>query len=217
MFFSIAFAVVVVALVLYGQSRIRPVPRILRLRLPIVLGAIGLIQVLDYTGAHHVSAGGFWLVAGATVVGAGVLGILRALTVKIWASNNWIVRQGTGLTMGLWVLSLALQLTGGIGAGHVGAAGLEAESFLLYLALTLGVQAYVVHQRALPMWRALGPDAGPRIRVTFGAGPAGAGSFFAGFGGAPNGGGEPFRHPSHNDPTIIDAEVVEDDDPPELR
>jgi hypothetical protein len=224
MFLTIAFNVVIAALILYRQRRIRPVPRALHLRLPIFLAALGLVEVLDYTHGHHVTTGGLWLVIGATVVGAGVLGFIRALTVKLWESNHWVVRQGTWLTMGLWVLSLAVHLTSGIGAAQVGSAGLESASFLLYLALTLGVQAYVVHVRATPMWQALGPEAGQGFRVNFGAGPGGAGGFFAGFGdfggaGATGGpfGSSPERNPHANDPSVIDVEVVDEDDPPAVR
>ncbi|MGP0032556.1 MAG: hypothetical protein ACLPVF_18890 [Acidimicrobiales bacterium] len=236
MFLSIAFDVVIAALVLYRQRRIRPVPRVLHLRLPVLLGIIGLIEILDYGDGHHVSAGAFWLVIAATVVGAGLLGFVRALTVRIWPSNNWVVRQGTWLTMALWVLSFALHLTSGFGAAHLGAAGLATSSFLLYVALTLGVQASVVHGRAAPYWDALGPEAGRRVQVTFGTGPMGAGNFFGalgdlggfgpgGFGPGGAGTGGPSRaaradDPRH-DPTIIDAEVVDDDvvdEPPsELR
>jgi hypothetical protein len=228
MFLTITFDVVIAALILYRQRRIRPVPRTLHLRLPIFLGFLGLIEVLDYTGGHHISTGGFWLVLGATVVGAGLLGFVRALTVKIWPANHWVVRQGTWLTILLWVLSIVLHLTSGIGAAHFDAAQFAASSFLLYLALTLGVQAYVVHVRALPLWRALGPEAGQRVRVDFATGPAGAGAFFANFGSFGNSGssgnfgnfgpaGPPFGNEPADDPTIIDAEVVEDEDPPALR
>jgi hypothetical protein len=216
MFLTIAFDVVFAALILYRQRRIRPVPRALHLRLPYILGAIGIVEVLDYTDGHHVSTSGFWLVVAVTVVGAGVFGVVRALTVTIWESNQWVVRQGTWLTMGLWVLSLALHLSSGFGAAHFGARGLEASSFLLYLALTLGVQAYIVHVRAAPYWNALGPEAGQRFHINFGTGPAGAGSFFSGFGNF-DPGGQPFADARRNDPTIIDVDVVEDEDPPELR
>ena len=64
MFLSIAFDVVIAVLILYRQSRIRPVPRFLRLRMPIFLGAIGIVEILDYTHDHHISTGGFWLVMG---------------------------------------------------------------------------------------------------------------------------------------------------------
>jgi hypothetical protein len=216
-----AFDVVIAVLILYRQSRIRPVPRFLRLRMPIFLGAIGIVEILDYTHDHHISTGGFWLVMGVTVVGAGVLGVIRALTVKLWTANHWVVRQGTALTMFLWVVSMALHLATGLGASAGTTAHLEASSFLLYLALTLGIQAYIVHVRAAPLWNALGPEAGQRFTVNFGSGLGGADGFFANFGnlgafGNFDGTGQPFQDPHRNDPTIIDVEVV-DEDPPELR
>ena len=90
--------------------------------------------------------------------------------------------------------------------------------------LTLAVQYYVVYRRALPLWAQLGPDAGRPLQVQFTQGPGGFFATFRGPGGAPggapgpggwgtSGGGATVRH----DPTVIDAEVVEDgQDPPEL-
>jgi hypothetical protein len=216
MFFSIALDVLLAVYVLRRQRRIRPVPRVLNLRLPVILGVIGLIEALSYIDGHHhhITGSDYLWVLGTLVVGALLLGALRALTVQIWTSDNWVVRQGTWLTMGLWVLSLALHFVSGAGAGN-----LEAASFLLYLGVTYGVQNYVIHRRALPLWEGLGPDAGPRIQVTFGQGP---GAFFATFGGGGPGFGPAGRGPGRqrpqDDPTIIDAEVVDDDEgPPALR
>jgi len=232
MFFTIALDVLVAVYVLRRQRRMRPVPRLLNIRLPVILGVIGLIDVLSYTDSHkHITSSDYLWVVATLVVGGLILGAIRAFTVRIWTSNSWVVRQGTWLTMGLWVLSLALHFLGGIGAQHAGAGNLEAASFLLYLAVTYGIQSYVVHRRALPLWEALGPDAGQRMQVTFGTGPGGPGAFFTtfrggetGFGGprggagfGPPGGGSGGRVPQE-DPTIIDAEVVDDDDkPPELH
>lgn len=211
---SFTLDVLVVVLILNRQRRTRPVPRALRLRLPFILGIIGLVQLLSYADNRHVTAGGVWLVVGTMVVGAGVLGAIRAMTVKIWETNGWVVRQGTWLTMTLWLVSLALHLTGDVEAHHVGGANLAATSFLVYLALTLGVQNYVVHLRAIPHWESLGPQAGRRLQVNFGQGAAGTGAFFAGFRNA----GQGFRHSPQDDPNIIDAQVVDDDEaPPELR
>jgi len=134
-------------------------------------------------------------------------------------------------------VSLLVHFAGDAGQGHAGAAGLEGASFLLYLGATLCAQYYVVHRRALPLWTQLGPDVGRPLRVQFTQAP---GAFFASFGGpggaGPGGGGSggggpagwgqaPGRPPSGSgafadDPNIIDAEVVEDDDdhgPPELH
>ncbi len=132
-------------------------PRLLSLRFPIVVGVIGLIDLLGYSDTHHPSHDDYLWVLATLVVGGLLLGAIRAFTVKIWTSNNWVVRQGTGLTMAFWVVSLALHFLGGIGTQHAGAGNLEASSFLLYLGLTYGVQNFVVHRRAVPLWNALGP------------------------------------------------------------
>ncbi len=148
----------------------------------------------------------------ATVIGAGVLGVVRALTVRMWDSGGWVVRQGTWVTMALWVLSLALHLTAfGVTGGN--ASGLMTTTFLLYIALTLSAQAYVVNRRALPRYEALGPDAGQRIKINFATGPIDVRAFFGGQ--APTGG--PYRATPTNDASIIDVEVVDEDDPPELH
>ncbi len=219
MFFTIALDVLVALYILSRQRRIRVVPRVLGLRFPVVLGVIGLLNLLSYSDAHHPSHRDYLWVLGTLVVGAVLLGALRALTVKIWTSNTWVVRQGTWLTMALWALSLVVHFAGGAG-------NLEASSFLLYLGVTYGLQNYVVHRRAAPLWEALGPEAGQRLRVDFGQGPGGAGAFFTTFRGDGQGFGPGFgpgfgsdrgSSPQH-DPTIIDVEVVEDDEePPQLR
>jgi hypothetical protein len=221
MFFTIALDVVIAFYVLSRQRRIRLVPRVLSLRLPIVLGVLGLIDLLAYTDNHHVTGGDDAWVLATLVVGALALGAIRAFTVRVWTSNEWVVRQGTWVTMGLWALSLALHFVSDVGAAHNGAGNFEASSFLLYLAVTYGVQNYVVHRRALPLWDALGPQAGSGLQINFGQGPGGTGAFFATFRGGPGfgprfGPGSPqATERSHqNDPTIIDAEVVEDDDGP---
>jgi hypothetical protein len=224
MFFSIFFGVLAVLYILNRQRRVRLVPRLLGLRFPIVLGVVGLIDLVSYTNGHHPSHSAYlWMVA-TLIVGGIILGAIRALTVKIWTSNGWVLRQGTGITMALWVVSLALHfLSGAHGAGN-----LEAASFLLYLAITYGVQRYVVHRRAVPLWDALGPEAGRPVQINFGQGPGGLGSFFTtftsqgpGFGpgfGTDPAAGQDVYSAHRDDPTIIDVEVVEDDDgPAELR
>ena len=145
MFFTIALDILIAFYVLRRQRRIRIVPRLLSLRFPIVLGVIGLIDLLGYSANHHVTGGDYAWVLATLVVGALILGAIRAFTVRIWTSNEWVVRQGTWVTMGLWVLSLALHFVSDVGAAHNGAGNFEASSFLLYLAVTYAVQTYVVH------------------------------------------------------------------------
>jgi hypothetical protein len=219
MFFTVALDILIALYILSRQRRIRVVPRVLSLRFPIVVGVLGLINLVSFSDTHHPSRGNYFWVLATLVVGALLLGAVRALTVRIWTSNGWIVRQGTWLTMALWALSLGVHFIAGAGAGH-----LEASSFLLYLGVTYGVQNYVVHRRAMPLWEALGPEAGQKLHINFGQGPGGAGAFFTtfrgdgqGFGpGSGPGSGQTYS--PQNDPTIIDVEVVEDDEePPQLR
>ncbi len=216
MFITVAFDVLILAYILSRQVRVRIVPRDPRLHLPAILALIGLLELIGYTSDHHhhvTSADYAWLL-GTLMVGAAGLGALRALTVRIWVYNNWVVRQGTWVTLTLWVVSLSLHYLSEIGAGHTGGSDLVNSSLLLYIGVTFAVQNLVVHQRALPLWQKLGPDAGQRMQVNFGQGPGGGATFFTTF---RNFGGDA-PPPQTYDPNIIDAEVVEDDeDPPQLR
>ncbi len=219
-FFTYALGAVLLIFVLLRQVRAVPVPRVYHARLPVFLGVIGLLELSSYVGDHHVSSSAWLWVLASLAVGAVGLGALRGLSMRVWATNGWVVRQGNAVTMALWLVSLVVQFAAGSANNHAGGASLEAASFLLYLGLTLGVQYYVVFRRAVPLWEQLGPNAVRPLQVQFTQGP---GAFFATFraeaGGPPGWGpaGGPAAEPY--DPNVIDAEVVEDDDhgPPELH
>jgi hypothetical protein len=220
-FFSYALGVLVLVFVLLRQVRVVPVRRVFQPRLPVVLGVFGLFSMLSYADGHHVSASAWAWVLGTLLVGALGFGALRGLSMRVWAGNGWVLRQGTAVTMVLWLVSLLVHFAGDAGGDHAGAVGLVGASFLLYLGLTLAMQYYLVYRRALPLWARLGPDAGRPLRVQFSQNP---GVFFATFrspGTGPSGWepGAAAHDPAH-DPDVIDVEVVEDDDehgPPELH
>jgi hypothetical protein len=219
-FFSYALGAILLILVLLRQIRAVPVPRLFQPRLPVIVGVIGLFAMSSYAGDNHVSAAAWGWVIGTIVVGAIGLGALRGLSMRVWASNGWVLRQGTAVTIGLWLLSLLVHFAVDAAGNHAGAAGLEGASFLLYLGVTLAVQYYVVHRRALPLWAQLGPDAGRRMQVTFTQVPADMFTFFRTGAGQPGPGGQGGMR--DDDPNIIDAEVVDDEDdrhdgPPELH
>jgi hypothetical protein len=88
MFFTIALDVLIAVYVLSRQRRVRPVPRLLNLRLPIIFGVIGLIDLLGYTDRHHVTGRDDAWVLATLVVGAVILGGIRAFTVKIWTASR---------------------------------------------------------------------------------------------------------------------------------
>jgi hypothetical protein len=219
MFFSYALGAIVLFFVLLGQARIGTVRRGFRPRLPVFLGVIGLAQTIAYAGDHRVPSSAWAWVAGTMLLGALGLGALRGLSMRVWSGNGWVVRQGTATTMVLWLLTLLAHVFGDAGGTHGGSADLAGATLLLYLGLTLGMQSYVVVRRGQPLWDALGPDAGRPLQFHFSEGP---GAFFATFrtdGTAPPGWGAARPGP-YDDPNVIDAEVVEDDDehgPPELH
>ncbi len=219
-FFSYALGTIVLILVLLRQVRVVPVPRVYHARLPIILGIIGLLELTSYAGDHHVSSTAWAWVVGTMLVGAMGLGALRGISMRVWATNGWVVRQGSAVTMALWLVSVLVHFVGDTGSTHSGGSDLLGASFLLYLGLTLGVQYYLVYRRAQPLWAELGPNAGRPLQMHFSQGP---GAFFATFhaGGAAAPGWGPGNGPAPppDDPNVIDAEVVEDDDdhgPPEL-
>jgi hypothetical protein len=229
-FFSYALGALILVLVLLRQVRVRPVRRVFQPRLALVVGVIGLFEMFAYADNHHVSSSAWLWVLGTLVVGALGLGVLRGVSMRVWTGNGWVLQQGTAITMALWLVSLLVHFAGDTGQSHAGAAGLEGASFLLYLGVTLCVQNYVVYRRALPRWAELGPDAGQPLRVQFTQFTQSPGAFFASFntpagwpGGQPQGHGHGHGHAAgsqRDDPNIIDAEVVEDDDdhgPPELH
>ena len=161
-FFSYALGAVVLILVLLRQVRVVPVPRVYHPRLPIILGVIGLLELISYAGDHHVSsarlglgarhawwsAPSVWARCAASPCGCGR------------PTAGWSARA-TPSTMALWLVSLLVHFVGDAASTHSGGAGLEGASFLLYLGLTLGVQYYVVYRRALPLWAQLGPERRP--------------------------------------------------------
>ena len=219
-FLSYALGAIVLIFVLLRQVRVVPVPRVYHPRLPIILGIIGLLELSSYAGDHHVTSTAWAWVLGTMLVGALGLGALRGISMRVWAADGWVVRQGNAVTMALWLVSVLVHFVGDTGSTHSGGADLVGASFLLYLGLTLGVQYYVVYRRAQPLWAQLGPNAGRPLQVHFTQGP---GAFFATFRSGASGppGWVPTNRPTPapDDPNVIDAEVVEEDDdhgPPEL-
>jgi hypothetical protein len=214
---TIAVDVLVLAWILYRQVKVRRVRPHLTLRLPVVLAVVGVIELVSYTGSHHVPAGGVGVLALSFVVGAVVLGAVRAATVKLWRVEGLVLRQGTWLTIALWLVSITLHYgaQGWITSLH-GPGGIVSASLLLWLGVTYGVQTAVVHRRAEGLLAQAGEaidarsevvDPGGWWGVTWmrGGGPGGPG------GGAPGGAREP--RPSHPDAIEASAEPL----PPPAR
>jgi hypothetical protein len=148
----------VLAWLLYRQRKVRRVPPRLGLRFPVLLGVLGLVEVADYSHQHTLGPAVIGVLALSLAVAAVGLGIVRALTVRVQVVDGVMLRQGTWLTVALWLISLGLHFAADWWITALkGPSGLPSASLLLYLGLTYGVQRAVVHRRATALAGRLGP------------------------------------------------------------
>jgi ABC-type Co2+ transport system permease subunit len=143
---SILIGVAVAALLVVRQLRAQPLNA--NMRLPLILGVIGLIELVDYLGKHHPGSTAIGALVGSLALAA-VFGALRAATVHLWVQDGQPWRKGNWLTGVLWVLSLAAHF--GIDYlidPHNPNGGLAGSTILIYLAVTYTVQRLIMQARA---------------------------------------------------------------------
>jgi hypothetical protein len=143
---SILIGVAVAGLLVVRQLRAQPLNA--NFRLPLIIGIIGLIELVEYLGKHHVTGIAIGALVGSLAVAA-VLGAIRAATIHLWVQDGQPWRQGNWLTGLLWVLSFAAHF--GIDFlidPHNPNGGLAGSTILLYLAVTYTVQRLIMQARA---------------------------------------------------------------------
>jgi len=109
---------------------------------------IGVVEIVDSTGGHSLGVATAAWIVGSLIIG-GALGVVRALTVRIWrVEDGSALRRGTVATALLWIVALGAHLAMEIGIDRsTSIAGLGASTLLLYLAVTLGSQREVIRWR----------------------------------------------------------------------
>lgn len=147
MLLDLVLGVVVLGFLVYRQLRVRPVNSS-GLRLALILGVIGIIQVSSFLQKDHSHSLILATLAGSLVLAAG-FGAARAATVRIWLRDGQAWSQGSWVTALLWVVAVAAHLGYDALLDHGKAAsGLGNASILLYLAVSLAVQRVIVQNRA---------------------------------------------------------------------
>jgi hypothetical protein len=147
---NIVVGLAVVAWLIMRQLRVRPFDEAKPYRIVVILGAIGLLETARYLQAHPLGTS-VYLVVLAGLLLAGGFGYLRALTVRVWRRTDGVlVSQGNLLTAGLWLAGIGVHLGLDLLLGRIShpAAGLGSVSLLLYLAVTLAAQRWVITGRA---------------------------------------------------------------------
>lgn len=161
---NLLIGLAVLAFILVRQMQVRPVRA--NMRLPLVLAIIGVIELTQFFqhGQHHATPAVLAALIGSLVL-AGLLGGLRALTVRVWFNGGQALRQGTWLTVLLWLVSLGVHLGYDyliIGKGSN--SGLGTASLTLYFAITYTIQRLVLTARAQQIQSAPGADVtGPDV------------------------------------------------------
>ena len=108
-----------------------------------VLMAVGAIQLFAFARLNPLPARAVAVLLASFSFGLG-LGVVRAHTVRIWYADGGLYRQGTSLTVLLWLVGTGGHLAGG---ELVGAPGAGSATMLLYLGMAVSVQTFFIRRR----------------------------------------------------------------------
>ena len=145
---SLIGSLAVLAFILYRQRQVRVVST--KLTFPAVLALLGLGSLSGAGEAHPLSATDLAVLAILLAGDAVGLGAVRAYSVRLWRAGESVLRQGTWLTLGLWVVGAAMHAAVD-GLDHLGSG-----SLLLYLGVTYGAQRLVLRRRVAELERRTG-------------------------------------------------------------
>jgi hypothetical protein len=140
--YEILFSLAIIVLIFYNQVRVRQVKSDTRFVLPLIMLVLGVINFKNYMATNELTViAWISIITSFTLLAFGMAAV-RATTVKLWTDNSVIYRQGTWITIVLWVISVALHAVLNQ-IGHVGQ-----STSLIYFAITFSVQKLIVQKRA---------------------------------------------------------------------
>jgi hypothetical protein len=161
---NLLIGLAVLALLVYRQLQVRPVRA--NFRLPLILAVIGVIQLSQFLKNDHHTGTVFAALAGSLVLAA-ITGAIRAMTVRVWIQAGQALRQGTWITVVLWVVSLGAHLGYDyLVDGKGSQAGLGSASLVLYFAVTYTIQRLILQAKAQRIARRPPAEHPHRITVT---------------------------------------------------
>jgi hypothetical protein len=150
---TVVISLAVLAFILYRQRQVRRASP--TLVLPVILIVIGLVELASLSrGSNKLTSAEIGILIVLLALDAVGLGAVRALTVRLWHDGQAVLRQGTWLTVGLWLVGIVIHEAVDLVA-HI-----PSTSLLLYLGLTLLAQQLVLQTRVNRMERQPGSPAG---------------------------------------------------------
>ena len=147
--FSLVIGVLVVAWLCYRQLQKRSTKEDRGVRGAVILVIAGLVVAYNYLKSHDVGALVLGLTAGSLLIGI-ALGALRGRLVHLWREDGVLYRRGNAITVIIWVIGLAAHIGLDLLATQVqpSAESFGSNTILLYIALSLGAQKFVMLERA---------------------------------------------------------------------
>ena len=146
---SLVIGLAVLALVLVRQLSTRRLSE--NYRLSVILAVIGVVQFVDFLKGHPGNPSGITEAVIGSLVLAAVFGVARAITVRVWRQGGQLLRKGTWVTAGLWVVAVAAHYGyDALVAGHLtgkNGSSVGNATILLYLVISLTVQRFVLLAR----------------------------------------------------------------------
>jgi hypothetical protein len=146
---SLVIGLAVLALVLVRQLSTRRLSE--NYRLSVILAVIGVVQFVDFLKGHPGNPSGITEAVIGSLVLAAVFGVARAITVRVWRQGGQLLRRGTWVTAGLWVVAVAAHYGyDDLVAGHItgkNGSSVGNATVLLYLVISLTVQQFVLLAR----------------------------------------------------------------------
>ncbi|WP_104091453.1 hypothetical protein [Arthrobacter sp. GMC3] len=149
---NILIAAVVLIWVISRQLRARPLKEQRPYTLMMVLGVVGLVQIVQLAGRVQITGAAYGALVAGLVSGA-IFGWLRGRYVHLWRVDGVLTRQGNWLTIVLWVVGIAIHLgldqAGEVLSPNNGATNsLGTVGIMLYLAVALAAQRFATLARA---------------------------------------------------------------------
>lgn len=147
---NIVVGLALVAWLIVRQLQVRPVKERKPYQIAWILGVIGAVEISNYLGGRPLPPVAYVIMAVSLLVAA-LFGYLRARVTSVWRQDDGVlVRQGNAVAAVLWVVGIGLHL--GIDlvlrAAVPSLAQLGSVSLLLYLAVTIAAQRWVLTEKA---------------------------------------------------------------------
>lgn len=146
---SVVIGLLVVGWLCYRQLQTRTVKEDRGVRGAVILVAAGLAIAYNYLKVHDVDAVVLALTAGSLVIGI-ALGALRGRLVHLWREDATLYRRGNAVTVVIWIVGLAAHIGLDLLAVQLqpSAESFGSNTLLLYIALSLAAQKFVMLERA---------------------------------------------------------------------